>query len=135
MMKERISNRLCSIANTLEIILAAFIGIGILLGFIDVFKYLSEIYLSDVYMSYDLFRDFLSYILILVAGVEFILMLLTHSIKTIGELVVFVIARKMLVYGHSMLDMVLGALAIAIIFATIKFLFPESKSEFGYKEN
>ena len=134
-MKERISNRLCSIANTLEIILAAFIGIVILLGFIDVFKYLREIYLSDVYMSYDLFKNFLSYILILVVGVEFILMLLTHSIKTIGELVVFVIARKMLVYGHSMLDMVLGALAIAIIFATIRFLFPESKPEIKCKEN
>lgn len=134
-MKERISNRLCSIANTLEIILAVFIGIGILLGFIDVFKYLREIYLSDIDISYDLFRNFLSYILILVVGVEFILMLLTHSIKTIGELVVFVIARKMLVYGHSMLDMVLGALAMAIIFATIRYLFPESKPEFKYKEN
>jgi hypothetical protein len=134
-MKERISNRLCSIANTLEMILAVFIGIGILLGFIDVFKYLREIYVSDIDISYDLFRNFLSYILILVVGVEFILMLLTHSIKTIGELVVFVIARKMLVYGHSMLDMVLGALAIAIIFATIRFLFPESKPEIKCKEN
>lgn len=124
-MKERISNKLYHFAHILELILAVFIAIGVLLGFIDLIKYLMEIFSADISISYDVFKHFLSYVLLLVVGVEFILMLLTHSIKTIGELVVFVIARKMLIYGSSMLDMVLGSLAIAIIFATIRFLFSE----------
>lgn len=124
-MKETLSKNLYNFAHILELVLAAFIAIGVLIGLIDVIKLIIEIFSADIELTYDIFKHFLSYILLLVVAVEFILMLLTHSIKTIGELIVFVIARKMLIYGSSMLDMVLGALAIACIFATLKYLTPK----------
>ena len=39
------------------------------------------------------------------------LMIINHSTKAILELILFVIARKMLIYSHTMLDLVLGTLA------------------------
>lgn len=120
---ERFSRKLYKFAYILELILAAFIAIGVVIGLIGLVSNLIEFYTSDTSISYDVFKHFLSYVLLLVVAVEFILMLLTHSIKATAELVVFVIARKMLIYGSNMLDMVLGALALAITFAAIRFLF------------
>ena len=124
-MKEKISNKLYSFAKSLELILALFLALGVLIGLIDVVKYLLKIIISDANISYDLFRDFLAHVLLLVVAVEFILLLRTYSIEIIGELIVFIITRKMLIHGESMMDMVLGALAIAIIFATLKFFIPK----------
>lgn len=134
-MKEKLSTKLYEFAHILELILAIFIAIGVVIGFVGLVNHLIEFYQSDVSMSYDVFKHFLSYVLILVVGVEFILMLLTHSIKVTAELIVFVIARKMLIYGSTMLDMVLGSLALAITFGTLKFIlhsFEKDKEESHY---
>lgn len=125
LLKEKISNTLYSFAKSLELILAMFLALGVLIGLIDVVKYLLKVLISDANISYDIFRDFLAHVLLLVVAVEFILLLRTYSIEIIGELIVFIITRKMLIYGESMMDMVLGALAIAIIFATLKFFIPK----------
>lgn len=125
LLKEKISNTLYSFAKSLELILAIFLALGVLIGLIDVVKYLLKVLISDANISYDIFRDFLAHVLLLVVAVEFILLLRTYSIEIIGELIVFIITRKMLIYGESMMDMVLGALAIAIIFATLKFFIPK----------
>lgn len=127
-MKE-FSKKLYSIANLLELLVAVFLAISAIIGFIDLVKYLIEIIQSDMHSSYELFHEFLSHTLLIIVAIEFILMLVTHSTKRIGELVVFVIARKLLIYGHSMLDMVLGAAAIGIIFATLRYLVPNTKEE------
>lgn len=124
-MKEKISNKLYSFAKSLELILAMFLALGVLIGLIDVVKYLFKVLISDANISYDIFRDFLAHVLLLVVAVEFILLLRTYSIEIIGELIVFIITRKMLIYGENMMDMVLGALSISIIFATLKFLVPK----------
>lgn len=127
-MKE-FSKKLYHFAHLLELVVAVFLAIGAIIGFIDIVKYLIEIFNSDLHLSYKLFHEFLSHALLIIVAIEFILMLVTHSTKTIGEIVVFVIARKLLIYGHSMLDMVLGAAAIGIIFATLRYLVPNFKEE------
>lgn len=119
-MKEKLSQKLYKFAHLLELVLAVFIAIGVIIGLIDLVKNLMDFYTVDSIISYDVFKHLLSYALLLVIAVEFILMLLTHSIKVIGELVIFVIARKMLIYGNNMLDMLLGALALAIMFGTLR---------------
>lgn len=124
-MKEKISNKLYSFAKSLELVLALFLALGVVIGLIDVVKYLLRVFISDANISYDIFRDFLAHVLLLVVAVEFILLLRTYSIEIIGELIVFIITRKMLIYGENMMDMVLGALSISIIFATLKFLVPK----------
>lgn len=113
----------------LEIVITILIGIGVTIGLIDLIRYFPEILSAPPSDSYDLFNEFLGYALVLIVGIELILMILNHSTKAILELVLFVIARKMLIYSHTMLDLVLGTLAIAMVFATLRYLIPKDDKE------
>lgn len=110
------------VTYVLEMIVAVLIAIGVAIGLIDLIKYFHQIFVTDPASSYELFNDFLGYALVLIVGIELILMIIYHSTDAILELVLFVIARKMLIYSHTMLDLVLGTLSLAIVFAIIKFL-------------
>lgn len=109
----------------LEIFLTFLLAIGITIGVMHLIMYFFEIFNSPLDHSYDVFKHFLAHALLLVVGIELMLMLLSHSTNAILELVLFVIARKMLIYAETMLDLVLGTLAIAIVFAIIKYLAPK----------
>lgn len=106
----------------LELILAVFLAIAIIIGFVSVFKQLGYILETDSSHTYEVFKKFLGFILLLVVGVEMVLMLLSHSTSAILELVLFAIARKMLIYSENMTDLVLGTVAIAGVFAIKKYL-------------
>ncbi|MDW7670899.1 MAG: transporter associated domain-containing protein [Bacillota bacterium] len=109
----------------LEMVLTILLAVGIAIGLIDIVKYFVEILQHGADESYDIFKHFLAHTLLLVVGIELMLMLLSHSTNAILELVLFVIARKMLIYGETMLDLVLGTLAIAGVFAILKYLAPK----------
>lgn len=108
----------------LETTLTGLLAIGIAVGIFDIFRYFFEIYNAPMQLSYEVFKAFLAHTLLLVVGIELMMMLLSHSTNAILELVLFVIARKMLIYGETMLDMVFGMVAIAGVFAILKFLAP-----------
>lgn len=119
----------------IEMVITVLLAIGIIIGLVDLIKYFREIMIATPAESYDLFQDFLGYALILIVGVELILMILYHSTKSILELVLFVIARKMLIYAHNMTDLVLGTLAIAIVFATLKYLVQKNDQDIVRRGN
>lgn len=117
--------KLNGVAMGLEVILTIILAVGIIIGMIDLLLYFKEIYTADMHDVYYTFKSFLGYTLLLVVGIELIFMLIYHSTNAILELVLFVIARKMLIYAETMLDLVLGTIAIAIVFLIIKFLAPK----------
>lgn len=123
--KSTILKRLVDIAFVLEIILAGFLVLGVLIGMKDIFSYIVDIFKTDAVDTYDVFRDFLAYVLLLVVGIELILMLVSHSVDSIIEFILFVIARKMLIYAGTMTDLLLGTVSISILFLTIKFFSPK----------
>ena len=106
----------------LEMIIAVIISIGVIIGLVDLVRYFPEIFAHDAEVSYDIFQNFLGHALILIVGVELMLMIINQSTRGILELVLFVIARKMLIYSGSMLDLVMGTIAIAMVFLILKFL-------------
>lgn len=110
------------VIHAIEIIIAVILMIGIVIGLMDLVKYFFEILASPPAESYDIFQAFLGHALLLIVGAELISMILYHSNKALLELILFVIARKMLIYATSMTDLVFGAIAIAIVFVTLKFL-------------
>ncbi|SMP41547.1 transporter associated domain-containing protein [Anoxynatronum buryatiense] len=125
-MKEfTIMKKLEEYTYVLEVILAVLLAIGIAIGLIDIVKYFVVILQAGTDEAYSIFKHFLAHTLLLVVGIELMLMLLSHSTNAILELVLFVIARKMLIYGETMMDMVLGTLAIAGVFAILKYLAPK----------
>lgn len=125
-MRREIVRRFEKIVFVLEMIIVLFLVIGIIIGMTDVVFYFENLF-SAGESTYEIFESFLAYSLILIVGVELILMILYHSTRAILELILFVIARKMLVYSHTMLDLVLGTVAIVLVFFVLRYLVPEDK--------
>ena len=115
------------IIHGIEVIIAVILMIGIVIWLTDLIKYLLEILKSPPSESYDLFQSFLGHALLLIVGAELISMILYHSNRALLELLLFVIARKMLIYAYTMTDLVLGSIAITIVFATLRYLIKNNK--------
>ncbi|WP_232217673.1 hypothetical protein [Falseniella ignava] len=112
-------------AFMLEYIIAIFVIIGIFIGFTQFTDFIPGLYHASLDQSYQVFQNFLAYALLLIVGVELILMIMNHSAYSMLELILFVIARKMLIYAHTMMDLVLGTVAILIVFIIMRFLASE----------
>lgn len=62
----------------------------------------------------------------LAVGVEFVKMLCKHTPSTVIEILLFAIARQMIVEHMGAFDTLIGILSITILFATRKYLFIHS---------
>lgn len=125
-MRREIVRRFEKIVFVLEMIIVVFLVLGIIIGMTDVVFYFQNLF-SAGESTYEIFESFLAYALILIVGIELILMILYHSTRAILELILFVIARKMLVYSHTMEDLVLGTIAIFLVFVILRYLVPNNK--------
>ncbi len=120
-MNNQLMQKVRRIILSLEMLIGIIIGIAVILGIPDLFKYIFIIISEGKEVSYVVFGDFLKHVLMLVVGLEMLMMILTHSHESILTLVLFVIARKMLVYADSMFDIFIGTLSIGVIFFVLKF--------------
>lgn len=122
-MKRIVKERILSITAVFEIILAFFIGLGVLAGIYDLVSYIIEIARTGVVDSYVVFQSFLGHALLLVVGVELIIMLVLHTPGSIVEVLLFAIARKLLIESKTFLEVFMGVLAVGGLFAIRKYLF------------
>ncbi len=120
--KKSVENVVEAVAYVLQMVIAVLVAIGLVIGIIDLTRYFASLYSVSTGQSYELFQNFLAYALLLIIGVELILLVLYRSTRQVLELILFVIARKMLIYSHTMLDLVLGTLALAFVFAIQRYL-------------
>lgn len=127
MNKIMLINKLKDIIFIIEMILALVIFLGVLAGLASTILQIPGILTITRNQFYNSFREFLGNALLLVVGVELMRMLITHTTRATMELIVYVIARKLLIYTDSMTDIVLGTVALAIVFLTIRFLLPAAK--------
>lgn len=67
-------------------------------------------------------EEFMSHVLALIIAIEFVKMLAKHTPGSAIDVLVFAIARKLIVNHGSMLDSLIGVVAIAILFAVRKYL-------------
>jgi len=79
------------------------------------------------------FERILSTALALVIGVEFIKMLCKHTPETVIDVLLFAIARQIVIYHEKTLDLLIGALAIAGLFAAKKFLLRNDAPSLPFK--
>lgn len=118
--------RMMKMTVFLELILAMFITAAIIIGMVDLVKYIGLIYKTNPFDTYDVFQKFLGHILLLVVGVELVAMLVMHTPGSVIEVLLYAIARSMLIGSKGDFDYVLGIASIAGIFAIRKFLFTDS---------
>lgn len=107
-------------STLLEIVLSGLVLIGLLLSFIPLLKWMPGLLFdgNDVEI-----RGFLERALDIVIGVEFIKMLAKHSPGSSLEVLLYAIARHLVVGHDSAFENLLSVGAIALIFVVRKFFF------------
>ena len=128
MRSSEIKKRIRLVTMYLEILLAGFIIIAVVIGTVDLIRYLGIIYKTNPIDTYTVFSKFLGHVLLLVVGVELSAMLILHTPGSVIEVLLFAIARKMLIGSQNMIDSLLGIVAIAAIFAIGKYLIANNKA-------
>lgn len=109
-----------NITKILEFIIATLLACAISIMTYHLIFSIGE--LTDV-TTYPNYEDLLTACFNLIIGVEMIRMLYLHTPITVFEVLLFAIARQIIIDHSSPINSLLGVIAIAILFATRKFLF------------
>ena len=125
--RAELRNRIISAATLLEILLSGLVLIGLLLSMIPLLQWMPGLLFdgNDVEVSI-----FLQRALDIVIGIEFIKMLAKHSPGSVLEVLLYAIARHMIVGHEDAVQNLVSVGAIALIFIIRKYFFVPS---FGYK--
>lgn len=114
------------IAYVFETILATVILIAVLLGIFDTIRIIYDFYIINFNspVDYTQLNQIFAQILLLVIGVEIAVMLTLHIQTALLEVLLFGIARKMLLLpkSNSMFEILLGVVAIGGLFLIKKYL-------------
>lgn len=109
-------------AVILEFFITIMLGIGIFLLCLRMGFSLTNIPNLDVWPNYN---DLLDTCFNLIIGVELIRMMYQHTPDTVFEVLLFAIARHIIMDHSSIWSSLVGVCAIAVLFATRKYLFCE----------
>ena len=125
--RAELRNRIISAATLLEILLSGLVLIGLLLSMVPLLQWMPGLLFdgNDVEVSI-----FLQRALDIVIGIEFIKMLAKHSPGSVLEVLLYAIARHMIVGHEDAVQNLVSVGAIALIFIIRKYFFVPS---FGYK--
>ena len=103
------------LSSLLEIVIAIMLTIGIVLLLIRMGFSLGNVPNLDVYPNYE---DLLETCFNLIIGVELIRMVYHHTPNTVFEVLLFAIARQIIIDHSSIWGSLIGVCAIAVLFAT-----------------
>ena len=110
---------LMKVSSYLEIVCALILIVAILIAFVPVPHNLYSLYLDN---CFDL-SDFMKKSFDLVIGVELLKMFCRHDIDSIVEVLLFSVARQMVIDHLAIKEAFIGCVAVAILFAVRRFLF------------
>ena len=120
------------IAYGFESILAIVILIAVLLGIIDILRIIYDSFIIHFNrpIDYGQLNAIFAQILLLVIGIELAVMLTLHIQSALIEVLLFGIARKMLLLpkNNGMAEILLGVVAIAGLFLIRKYLIKEDST-------
>ena len=125
--------RLLNISKNFERALSIVLLILVLLGMMDLIRSVYQAYIVDFAnpVEYTQLNGFLAEALLLVIGVELVVMLSLHIPGVLLEVLLYAIARKLILLPKSsgMGDLLLGILAIGVIFTIRKYLMSPQERE------
>ncbi len=135
MLRHKLRKLLSALAGYMELILAFIIVISVILASIDLAFDLGKygIHIFDTSEFSITYSAVFSSAIVIVIGIEMIKMIVKHTPASVLEVLLFVIAKRVVADSEfGSLDMLLCVIAIAIIFAIKKFLhFDGFKSKDG----
>lgn len=121
-MRPIIANLLKKLTELLEFCIALMLAVGIVLLCLRMAGSLFYIPDLETWPNYD---DLLEMCFNLIIGVELIRMVYYHTPNTVFEVLIFAIARQVIIDHSSGFGSLIGVCAIAVLFATRKYLFCE----------
>ena len=121
-MQQVIANILKKITEFLEFVISIMLAVGIILICFRMAGSLYNIPNLEIWPNYD---DLLTTCFNLIIGVELIRMMYYHTPNTVFEVLLFAIARQIITDHSSIWGSLVGVSAIAVLFATRKYLFCE----------
>lgn len=119
-MKRKLNDIIYAISRYTEIFLSAVMLLVIITLIVPMLYNFIRIPLLDI--TSEQFTEFLGNALTLLIGVEFVKMLAKHTAENLLEVLMFAIARQMVVEHLNMVETLIGVIAIAVIFAIRKYL-------------
>jgi hypothetical protein len=131
MLMQRTNKKVQTAVLWLETVFAVFVIISVIIGGVELFQYVRIILFAQPPDIYNMFRDMLGYLLLLVIGLELALMLIRHTPGSVIEVMFFAIARKILIYTTETYEFLIGVVALAGLFAIRRFLFVPKISDIG----
>ena len=125
-------NFLEGVTKAFEVIIAFFLLIVVAIKVTELVMDLSGFQIVFINMGFD---EILSTSISLVIGVELVKMLYKHTPETVIDVLLFAIARQMVIYHEGSIDMLVGILAMAGLFAAKRFLISEDFNKYKFKVN
>ncbi len=123
--KSKYRRAMSEISLYIELTLALFLTVAIIVMFIK----LIGVGLDDLVNDTLELEYYLNYALSLAIGLEFVKMLCSHTPNTIIEVLMFAIARHMIVEHLTANQMLAGVLAIGGLFVVRRFLCDDEEGE------
>ncbi|MHB8130104.1 MAG: phosphate-starvation-inducible PsiE family protein [Mobilitalea sp.] len=119
---------LFKLTRFLEIIISIAIVIAIGISMITLSNGIKELFLYP--LEKDAFQNFLGIAFNILIGIEFLKMIFKSNLSTVIEVLLFAIARQLIVEHTTVYENCVGIISIAILFVIRKYLFvPELDSD------
>ena len=119
---KKIENVITNIIMWLELVLALFILGAVILSCKDIISLIYKVFITEALDSYAVLQGLLSHVLLLVVGLELAMMLIKHNPGSVLEVMLYAISRKMLVSSSTTVELLLGVIALGLIFLIDKYL-------------
>ncbi len=123
---DKLRKALCNICDVMELVMALFVVIGIVIATIAIIPAVEEFW--NTRMDKGSLIKFLDIVFMVVIGIEFLKMLCKPSAVNIIEALVFVSARHLIMQSPNAIDTLLFIIGICILFVFQKFM-EEKKSD------
>ena len=128
-MKKKLNDIIYVISRYTEIVLSIILLIVIILLIFPVLYNFIKIPILEITLNQ--FTDFLGNALSMLIGVEFVKMLARHTAENLLEVLMFAIARQMVVEHLNMFETLIGVIALGTIFAIRKYLLMKTADSSG----
>ena len=126
-LKDKFRMRIAAAASLMESVIAVVVLVAIVVTGVRVVAEITSLWTSED--AAQSFTTFLGHAFNLIIGVEFIKMLAKHTPGSAIEVLLFTIARGLVVEHTTPLQNLIGIATIALIFAVRKYLFVPSFGE------
>lgn len=119
---QKINKNLVRAMKLVELIIAVLLMAGIVISTIATIFYGTDSLANETFQLEEILERALS----LVVGVEFVKMLILHTPESVIEVLLYAVARQIILSHDSAMENLIGVLAIATIFIIKKYLLSDN---------